>query len=60
MLKLAAILIAITIDNASSFIGFVGFTILGLSKNRILHAILVPALFAAILWDILAMSFEIS
>ena len=49
-----------TIDNASSFIGFVGFTILGLSKNRILHAILVPALFAAILWDILAMSFEIS
>lgn len=48
------------IDNASSFIGFVGFALLALSRNRIVHAVLVPALFAAILWDILAMSFEIS
>jgi len=48
------------IDNASSLIGFVGFTVLALSKNRIIHAALVPAIFAAILWDILAMSFEIS
>ena len=50
----------ITIDNASSLIGFVGFTVLALSKNRTVHALLVPALFVAILWDILAMSFEIS
>ena len=49
-----------TIDNASSLIGFVGFTVLALSKNRTVHALLVPALFVAILWDILAMSFEIS
>jgi len=48
------------IDNASSLFGFVGFTVLALSKNRTVHAVLVPALFAAILWDILAMSFEIS
>jgi hypothetical protein len=38
----------------------VGFTVLALSKNRTVHALLVPALFVAILWDILAMSFEIS
>ena len=49
-----------TIDNATSLIGFVGFTVLALSKNRTVHALLVPALFVAILWDILAMSFEIS
>ena len=48
------------IDNASSLIGFVGFTILALSKNRTLHAVIVPVLLASILWDILAMSFEIS
>jgi len=49
-----------TIDNASSLIGFVGFTVLALSRNRTVHALLVPALFVAIVWDILAMSFEIS
>ncbi len=48
------------IDNASSFIGFIGFAVLAISKNRIAHAVLVPALFGAIVWDILAMSFEIS
>ena len=48
------------IDNASSLIAFAGFSALALSKNRTVHAVLVPALFAAILWDILAMSFEIS
>lgn len=48
------------IDNASSLVAFVGFTILGLSVNRSVHAVLVPVLFASILWDILAMSFEIS
>jgi hypothetical protein len=48
------------IDNASSLIGFAGFTVLALSKNRTIHAVLVPALFASLLWDILAMSYEIS
>ena len=48
------------IDNASSLIGFVGFSILALSPNRLLHAVLVPMLLASILWDILAMSFGIS
>jgi len=48
------------VDNASSLLAFAGFTALALSKNRVVHAVLVPALFAAILWDILAMSFEIS
>lgn len=48
------------IDHASSLIGFVGFTVLALSTNRVVHAILVPALLVAVLWDILAMSFEIS
>ncbi|MBT8072028.1 MAG: hypothetical protein KJO80_16470 [Gammaproteobacteria bacterium] len=50
----------IKIGNTSSLISFVGFAVLALSKNRTVHAVLVPALFAAILWDILAMSFEIS
>ena len=50
----------LAIDNASSLFGFVGFTVLALSKNRAVHAVLVPALFAALLWDILVMSFEIS
>ena len=33
---------------------------LALSRNRILHAILVPVFLESLLWDILAMSFEIS
>ncbi len=48
------------IDNATSIGSFVAFSILGLSTNRILHALLVPALLASMLWDILVMSFQIS
>jgi hypothetical protein len=48
------------VDNATSLFGFFGFIILGLSRNRSLHAILVPVFLASLLWDILAMSFEIS
>ena len=47
------------VDNATSFFSFAGFVILALSKNRILHAILVPLFLAGILWDVLALSFEI-
>lgn len=48
------------IDNVTSLLSFLGFITLGLFRNRILHAMLVPAFLALILWDILAMSFEIS
>ena len=47
------------INNATSFIGLAGFIVLGLTKNRIVHAILVPLFLATILWDVLALSFEI-
>jgi hypothetical protein len=47
------------IDNATSFFGLVGFVVLGLSTNRIVHAVLVPIFLASILWDVLALSFEI-
>ena len=47
------------VDNATSFIGLAGFIVLGISKNRIVHAILVPLFLASILWDVLALSFEI-
>lgn len=48
------------VDNATSLFGFFGFIALALSRNRIVHAILVPVFLASLLWDILAMSFEIS
>lgn len=47
------------VDNATSFIGLAGFIVLGITKNRIVHAILVPLFLASILWDVLALSFEI-
>jgi len=50
----------ITVDNASSLLGFVGFIILGSSRNGKVHAILVPVLLVSILWDVLAITFEIS
>ena len=50
----------LTIDNATSFLGFAGFIILGLSRNSVVHAILVPTFLATILWDVLALSFAIS
>jgi hypothetical protein len=48
------------VDNATSFLGFVGFILLALFQNRLLHALLLPFFLVALLWDILAMSFQIS
>ena len=50
----------ITVDNATSLLSFVGFVVLALSTNRILHSILVPIFLGSIIWDVVALSFEIS
>jgi len=47
------------VDNATSFFGLAGFFVLGLSKNRVVHAVLIPLFLASMLWDVLALSFEI-
>lgn len=50
----------VTVDNATSLLGFIGFVVLGLSTNRVLHSVLVPIFLAAIVWDVVALSFQIS
>jgi hypothetical protein len=50
----------ITVDNATSFLGFIGFIVLGLSTNKMLHSVLVPIFLGSIVWDVVALSFEIS
>jgi hypothetical protein len=48
-----------TVDNATSFIAFIGFIVLAISPNRVLHALLVPILLLTTLLDVLLITFTI-
>jgi hypothetical protein len=50
----------LTVDNATSFIAFIGFVVLAISPNKVLHALLVPILFITILLDVLLLTFSIA
>ena len=43
----------LTADNASSVVLFAGFVALAVSRNALLHAILVPTFLALIIWDVI-------
>ena len=43
----------VTADNASSVVLLVGFFALTVSRNALLHAVLIPAFLALILWDVI-------
>ncbi|MDJ0910647.1 MAG: hypothetical protein QNI99_15715 [Woeseiaceae bacterium] len=43
----------LTADNAASGVLFAGFLALAISRNPILHAVLVPAFLALIVWDVI-------
>ena len=47
------------VDNATSFIMFLGFVALVISKNRLLHSVLVPAFLILLLLDTLLITYRI-
>jgi hypothetical protein len=47
------------VDNATSLIGFFAFFALAVSRNRILHAILVPVILLLLLMDVFLIHFII-